>query len=717
MKMTWWVLSLALIAAGCDSKLKDMSQTYIEKEVGGPPPVTGLPGTGDCIATVDRICDIDKGEQPNRPVPQATLMNLNGGEFIKGGQNFNIKIKTHDDVVGFNESVIEYKRDAESSWHQIEEKILSINDTPVNVPWKVCRTILDDYCADFVESNDFKIRVTTYRTKEKLYQVTSTGSFIIDSTLPTIGTVAFDASGTKFGFLSFQLTDVSDALSNVGEICVKSTTTPPAVEDQCWNSIKLLGASYSSNISTLTVSVFVGFDNNSSTFYFWVKDRAGNISSVINTSDNFEAHRALAAYTAEAEVLKDKGYIGPNTTDFGKSFTPAWSTGIKVFSDFSTDSSAEGSLYDYGNNSQDATTGEQKFLLDDSSLIVQPNAKILLKQNSLSAGTAILSLTVAATSVSKSSLVLGGAYQTGSTSSVARLNAPIRMGLGNAGILYVLDKVSGSSAKIAKVDIQNSLMTTVVGNNESPVDTDTVDNALSLKIENNARQRWFGTFVVLPNDWIVFTSEDPKYPLKPSSGSRFRLRVYKAGRTPEIESIYFDTDLKTGVNYSVYGNDLNSFVPFGEIAVKFDLEQRDISGFVGRFCHETIVSGTTYCDEILNLKFDADGKNPQILPRTDGSSNEIFKYSKSGRLYNINAYEGTLKYLDDSFSEWISLLSLSGRDSSAYCPNGSLALFCQTKQLKDVFIDNNENIFFIDGDRIRFIDRLGFVRTMLSAND
>ncbi|MGK5082685.1 hypothetical protein WDW37_05210 [Bdellovibrionota bacterium FG-1] len=114
----------------------------------------------------------------------------------------------------------------------------------------------------------------------------TTSAFMIDSTAPvlTAGQMSINggAASTTSNYVQVSLR-ATDSLTNITQFCLKTnSTTQPTSSDACWVLVNAptpgLTAALSLNLTNF--SYLLGFVTGNYTFYAWVQDQLGNISSL-----------------------------------------------------------------------------------------------------------------------------------------------------------------------------------------------------------------------------------------------------------------------------------------------------------------------------------------------------------------------------------------------------------------------------------------------------
>jgi len=196
--------------------------------------------------------------------PDITLYNFKGGDAYRADSTYRINFKVVDDVMGVNENVIEYKRESETTWTLIQDKVLSSSDQLTAVNWNIPVGL---------SGSDFKIRITAYGKIPTSKQVESTSAFTIDGVLPTLTSAGFTLNSslpaTPFTFFKLlSVTGDSDDLSGIGGYCLNASSAIIDEADDCWRKKSLVDSS--------TMPFYAGMLSSTQDVYLQLKDRAGN---------------------------------------------------------------------------------------------------------------------------------------------------------------------------------------------------------------------------------------------------------------------------------------------------------------------------------------------------------------------------------------------------------------------------------------------------------
>lgn len=651
------ILSLILLVSGCNSKLSE--------------PASGGSGTG--------------GGSPVS-VPTVTLQSLLGGQVLKGGATADLRFVVVD-ALGFNSNKIEYSSDGGSTWNLATsavgddpERFPSISEEEIGYSW---RTPLESDCSASAATTDgryYRVRVTSSgRPDAPTDSASSTGDITVDSCPPSFSASGLShdaASGQKTGFIKFTFAEVTDkwGVGKVSGICMKLIKSVPSESDDCWISVQALSsAGASSTLSNLSVYYFAGFSDISSTFYFWVKDEAGNISENSET-DGLDTITVTRDCTAAPEKC---GSV---------TLSPVLTTAHDV--------TADATLFKPGNAPSDAKNNAldpQFFVVTSKGVLIQRTTANTLALYDLIGRTSI-------TTIANGASVVDG------TGGDIRVKRPFRLALDSDENLLVFDDVY-----IRKLFLNESplRMQTIVGGTPggggavtSGSNTeDTLTDGRQLAITFSSNLHYYGTFVSLPNNWIVFNSEDPVTALGDSS-TGYRLRIYDPA-SGAVSSVRF-----SGVgSFSDSSLDLSVTKPMAPVHVVYDTLNRRISQYWIRLCKP----GTGSNCELHSGTFESSGavvaSQSSMVPWPNVWGHTLVLSAKSGSVFSISAYEGQVLRYNSTLRTWDPIAGAGPRrlDGEPMCAADSNALNCQL-WLKDFYVGVNNTVFFVDEATVRFVE-------------
>lgn len=618
-------------------------------------------------------------------IPPVTVMNnLSGGQYVQGGSTQSI-LFTVTDALGFDANMVEYSRDNGTSWILATSAsgasalyYPSLSGEVAAFDWLVPQEPDCAAAAKTSDSDQYLIRITsTGRPDAVSATVQSAAVFTVDSCAPILATSGFtNLEIYNHGFAKVQLSNISDifSLSPISEICVKLTTTTPTATDACWTRVEAFSITASANITSIPIPYFLGYIADTFTLSVWGRDAAGNTTTLISTAATDTLSIAYACN------------LGPGASNNCTHL--AYAT-LACYSD--TNTFAALAKTDEPANPVAPNNGNRKVL--DPGLFVVTSDGVIYARDKV-AGIVKLDL-LANTS---STLIGVNAASVDGNIDVAKVKQAMRLALDSKENLIIYDY-----DRIRRVNLHASTpnVETLVGGGASP-DTvsDTLTDATNLGITYHDNLIWYATFAVLPNDYIVFNSEDPNAAL---GAAGMRLRIYQPDQTNKIVSVRF-----TGTG--VYGNSsqaITGLYPYGAMGVKYDKTTEAITNYYARLCD----SGTT-CNPQTAALFNGTAVATMGSPETPSSwSNGAYIISRSGDLWAANAYAGEVRKLNTLTNTWELML---GAGQGTGCADGTLATsFACTINLWDAYIAANDVLYFIDAGKVRFVDSLGRVRTVV----
>ncbi|MEY4617672.1 MAG: hypothetical protein RJB66_2632 [Pseudomonadota bacterium] len=746
-------LTLASFLSACSGNLKDPVINIGDSPDGilytrptPSPTPTGRPGSGgdgvggDCYENPDigRFCEADGGTFGNDAgVITVNLLNFNGGEAVKGGGSYFIKYKTTITYEKFKSvySKIELKKQSEpdTAWKVVGEKITSNDGELVEFNWNVCPSLQVESCERTnsgelvsVNGSDYQLRVTSQRLANQSGSKVSTGTFAIDSASPVLSTKQTGASPKGFvakvtqpnnGFINLELKGATDNLSTIKSICLKTNSAAPEESNGCWIPVTTFKAvktpiAGGNELNIETLPVFVGFGAIGINYYVWLMDVAGNISKMsetllddvvkygINEKDVLSLSRAAISFPGR-DSFWQPGSASQTTPSYSGKIT------LKTI--------AGASAVQYSGHLDD------NFMADPGSLVVTSAGVAYIKSPD-GVGTTKGVLKFDLNAGEYKVLLAQGNHTVGAANgTTAKVYDPLRIALDSNEDLWVMDKKEDGKVVISKVTGlagDSPVMADVIGGG---VNTNTADKAaLDLQIDYSDDFRHYGTFAALPGGLLVFSSDSPVRALAPlAPTARFQLRVYYPERAlaSQIATILISsTDLRGAELNTPSGYPLKAVEGYGTFGVSYDWSRHDVGYLYGRGCAPMVVGSGRTCSELVNMVFDHKGQLVSFLP-TQGPwlwGNETLTVSKQKNLYALNAYRGRLSVLRGAALDenWIDVFATSGVGAN-YCANGTVAGQCAVR-VKDVFIGPTGRVYFIDEQRLRFIDEDGSVQSLLS---
>lgn len=749
------ILSTAslVVATGCSGNLKDPVINIGDSPDGilytrptPSPSPTGRPGSGgdgvggDCYENpaIGRFCEADGGTFGNDTgVITVDLLNFNGGEFVKGGGSYFIKYRAAITYEKFKSvySKIELKKSSEpeTAWKVVADKITSNDSELVEYNWKVCPTLEVESCQRTnsgelvpVNGSDFQLRVTSNRLANQSGTKTSTSTFTIDSDAPVLAAKQTGATPKGFvakisqpqnGFFNLELKGATDNLSTIKALCLKTTSVAPNETNGCWVPVSTFNAvktpiTGGNEMTIDTLPLFVGFGTIGINYYLWLMDFAGNISKmsealvddVVKYGTSEKDMLSLSRASAISYATRNS-FWQPTANPM----TPGYSGGITL------KTTAGASAVSFSGDVDDSG------MADPGSLVIT-SAGIAYIKSPAGTGTTKGILRFDLNGGSYKVLLAQGNHTVGAADgSTAKVYDPLRMALDSNEDLWVMDKKEDGKVVISKV-------TGLAGNSPTMADligggvkTDNADMAATdLQIDYSDNFRAYGTFVSLPDGYLVFSSGDPiKAVASTDPTTSFRLRVYRPERAAasRIQTILLSsTDSKLVELTTPSGNTLKAVEGYGAFGVSYDWTRHDLGYIYGRGCSPTTTASGRTCSEVVNMVFDYKGKLVSFIP-IQGPwlwGNEVLNLSRQGDLYALNAYRGRVSVLKGASltGSWIDVFATTGV-ATDYCDNGTVAGQCAVR-IKDFFVSPMGRFYFIDEQRLRFIDDDGSVQSLLS---
>jgi hypothetical protein len=602
--------------------------------------------------------------------PEVTLYNFKGGDSYRADSTYKINFKVFDDVMGVNENVIEYKRDSETTWNLIQDKVLSSSDQLTSVNWNIPVGL---------SGTNFKIRITAYGKVPATRQIESTSTFTIDGVLPTLTGGGFTLNGslpvTPFTF--FKILSVngdSDDLSGIGGYCLNASSAIIDDVDECWRKKALVDSS--------ALAYFAGMlAAPAHDVFLQIKDRAGN--QRLNTD---------AAATDKVSVTQTAVTI-PSSADAFYKATDSADTSKRLGLTIQNSSIGYGYTAFQGNFQS----------IDPGSIVYLPNSNILIRDRIK--GIRKIDLVNMCSGEPCNSIWIGiaGSGVDGAVGSVAKVVEPLRMFWSNSGLLWILDRKTTASDElvIRRVDFNDSIpvLSTVIGGGASS--DDTLSLATDLKIEYSDNLVFYGTFQGLPNGGLVFQSMDPEAALNTVSATRYKLRLFKPSESKKIQTLYLDTKNV----YDIASHPGKDLISSGSAAVTFDDRYQDILNIYLRVCEITLpVAWTQTCDNTQILGFNKSGAAQSSLQISNFATggNFILESPNGTDIFAKSGFSSEFKKYNFTSTSWE---TLAGNNTwgTGYCANGVTNSACSLR-LKDAFYDPIQKIVFVlDQSKVRMI--------------
>lgn len=189
------------------------------------------------------------------------------------------------------------------------------NDQVQSYSWSIPISLTD-------EGTDFRFRLVTRNAKLDEFYATSS-SFIMDSSAPVIQTASLTFNGSSDTPLNLKSPGVNidfnadDNYSPVESFCLKDSAAVPTADHSCWLKITSLGLTESKNLQVRNLKRVLGWIGGSFTFYFWVKDKAGNYSRLTNDVGDETIDRRTISYAPGRSIafLKNIAANDDSVTD------------------------------------------------------------------------------------------------------------------------------------------------------------------------------------------------------------------------------------------------------------------------------------------------------------------------------------------------------------------------------------------------------------------
>lgn len=620
--------------------------------------------------------------------PVLKIYNLQGGDFIKGGSSYPVRFSVTD-AIGFNSSRLEYSKNNGASWqlmisatgqNSLAFPTISGDESIFN--WAVP---VESACTNPIllsDSNQYLIRITSSgRPDAQASTQFSLSTFTVDSCAPKFAATQFVTGTQDKGFIQFNISGLTDSysLSPIKAVCIKAnSSSAPLASDSCWRSLKSLRINSSPTPSTITINYFAGFISSTFDFYAWSMDQAENISvsTVTEATDRLQSVIRNCIPSTKCSIAITQTLTANNSTIGSGLITKMGSPSLA---------------------SVQNVIDPKLFIISANGTFIYRDAitKAIMKLNLLTDNMATVLIANAVTSVD-------------GNQSVARVSNPARLSFDFDENLIILD-----NDKIRKVTFSSDTIfnvTTIAGGGLDSL-SQQILNPLSLQILNfdkltatGANQYWYGTFEVMQSGKIYFSNADPSQVLDSSFINRSQLKIFDPNAVYKINSVDF-----TGIG--VQGSPaqtLTTAVPYSNFGLIIDLTNSAVQKITTRLC-EAI--GT--CTNHSSVSFSADGisvgsSGHALLPSQWSNANNF--NSRRGELYNANADDAKLLKYNTSTLNWDAKLG-TGIYPGSFCTDSTSALSCAVR-LWDAFVGYNDQIYFIDNGRLRFIDLDGKVKTI-----
>lgn len=676
---------LVLTSWGCRSQLTDPTP---RDEGGQSTPGEGGDGQGS-------------GGPIGLPItaPNIELLSLMGGDAIQGGavEGYPIRIKTTSSV-GVSANRIEFSRDGGNTWELAVSSagqnaaIFPSLDAQVTIfNWLVPAEVNCDGAQPTKDGTTYRIRVTTRsRPYEPQQVVGSVSDFTVDSCAPSLSqnNLTTDPDTNRAGFLGINLSHIEDMwrLGFVSAVCLKIEATPPLKDDVCWTPVT--GFANPVLVENFAMRYFWGFTPISSlSLYFWTKDSAGNISvnneeegkDYIATYSRDCSGAACQAVSISSDPLQPRNDVSSEIVQ--KSF------GITDANQFWLDQqsfavTSKGKLF-YLKGFEGLFI---KDIVDNSTVTRIPEFCGMEKDGNLAhytdedptsfAGAILCNPTRIALDAQENLLIFDGFY----IRKIFTNEVPMR-----------LETIVGGRAAVDGQITKGTLLDLSIN--------DPKDLLIDRDSPANPNIQYFGTFEVLPNGWIVFNDQDPFVPV--TGTNSYRLRIYKPERaTDKIQTLTFEG---TGV----LGNDSQVLTAMNVMApalIHYNVQLKNIERVTLRLCD---LGGGATCT-LQTATFNEFGKpvgQAQQFPWINVVGMTRLFQVNPGSYLGISAYEGKVYQYQTSQSGWMEIAGSTARRGGSACAEATGSLSCSLN-LIDAAMGPGNIIFLIDGDRIRFIEKL-----------
>lgn len=547
-------------------------------------------------------------------------------------------------------------------------------------------------------SNAFKIRVTSIG-EANLSNTQESSEFQIDSEAPNLADsgLACTPEGCVLGGVSsIAISGVSDSVTPVSDVCLRmDDSTAPETTDSCWGPLVSMGITTPSlTPADFTFNYFLGFLPFTTTAYFFTKDAAGNISLLSNNESGTTGKDVLTISTS-------------GTSKIANNDAQLYSTATGLYHE-----TAGGELLNFSSESNTSITkyvesaaNYTAVMPDYDSLNMAPNGEIFIKDATagiININTKLLD-TSPGSNIKSTFIPNTGTFTEGPLGTASFKNVK-RHFIDTKGVHWFLD-----DGKISYFDpnATSPALTYVAGGGTSET-TDTLNDPKELKINESANIDAYGTFVVLPNQWVVFSSDDPVLPLNPASGNRYKLRVYKHSDDPakrSVSTVFLSGDTAQGST--------NDLVPYSKLAVSYDSLRNNIAHVTGRFCAVSDNGGgDDNCDSAKLIKFFiSTNDNPVYMGSLNKDSFLSFQYGKDV-LFMMDSSKGTISKYDTS--AFIKIAGSTNRGNN-YCTNFTVSTSCELRPREfRPILNGNDQILLIDQNYLRIIEQ-GQVITIYSA--
>lgn len=284
----------------------------------------------------------------------------------------------------------------------------------------------------------------------------------------------------------------------------------------------------------------------------------------------------------------------------------------------------------------------------------------------------------------------------GALASATLIAKPMRIALDYSDRLLIYD-----SQFIRRVDFSTGQITSIIGGGGSTADG---TDAASFQISPVSVSAQGSLFNPLPNGDIWFQTSPDFHLSTRSSGSGFKLRIYKASDN----KVY--TLPLTGVGSLEDGAFDPSGYPVYSVGISFNPLTSNVTAIRSRAVIPVsgghIPRSTSY-DPTTGV-----ATAPHI-PFLGYWTDDSTITSRTGEMYGVDRFQlqGMFKY-NSVTNSWDRIL---GTGTKGQCVDGTPALSCSV-EITDAFVNSQNQVFFIDRGRVRIIDDSGNVLTIFGQS-
>jgi hypothetical protein len=286
-----------------------------------------------------------------------------------------------------------------------------------------------------------------------------------------------------------------------------------------------------------------------------------------------------------------------------------------------------------------------------------------------------------------------GTVNDGNVSS-ATLRYPIKIALDYQDRLLIWDY---DRIRRVNTDLNPITVETIIGGGTSSVDN---TPALSFSLPypgllntSSAKMPWF---VPMPNGDIYLT----KNPIITTVNDGKIVRYDSKNKVMRVMNI-------TGTGMEGYPAQNLSSCTFSTGGLRFD----PVTSAVDRFMVYAIC-GANY--GMATLDANATAISPYIPSAPTDTYYNYRVSARNGEVYTFNRWQGRAWKYDSASNSWVAVLGAGG--GTGNCSDGTLALNCKV-DLADLFVDAQENIYFMDRNVIRIVEKsTNQVKTILGQS-